>query len=223
MPASDQKEVNDIRALIDRRVLRERSKLRRYAAWACVVMLVCATVGSLFLVRHSFYAAKAVPVPTGLDPNFINQVNECFIPVANLYGYSLRITSGFRSMAEQQQIYDQGRLENGAIISEAPPGHSLHNYGFAVDVVDRWRGYNINWQKLIAIGAYCGLGNGGVGDYPHFEYRGGLTTDQFAAGMRPAPLVLPCTTMAERAKDAQPLTIKDLQGCGAPNFQSQSG
>ena len=87
-----------------------------------------------------------------------------------------------------------------------------------MDIVDRWKGYDINWSQLIAIGAYCGLGNGGVGDYPHFEYRGGLTTDEFAAGMRPKPLTLPCAVMAERAKDNEPLTLKDLQACGAPNF-----
>ncbi len=159
-----------------------------------------------------------IPVPTGLDPNFINQVNDCFIPTAAVYGYSLRIVSGFRSMAEQQQIYDQGRLENGTVVTEAPPGHSLHNYGFAVDVVDKRRGYNIDWQKLIAIGAYCGLGNGGVGDYPHFEYRGGLTTNDFMAGKRPPPLTLPCAIMDMRAKANQPLTPKDLQGCGTPQF-----
>lgn len=176
------------------------------------VVLLCAAiaVGLFLFLWHATYIVQAVPVPTGLDPNFINQVNECFIPAAAAYGYTLRIVSGFRTMAEQQQIYDQGRLENGEIISEAPPGHSLHNYGFAVDIVDRRKGYNINWPELIAIGAYCGLGNGGAGDYPHFEYRGGLTTDDFAAGKRPPPLTLPCPIMAERAKSGQPLTLQDL-------------
>lgn len=185
-----------------------------------MVVLLCAAlgVGAFFLVRHTIYTVSAVPLPTALDPNFINQVNECFIPTAAVYGYALRITSGFRSMAEQAQIYNQGRLEDGHIVSEAPPGHSLHNYGFAVDIVDKWKGYNINWKELISIGAYCGLDNGGDGDYPHFEYRDGLTTDDFAAGKRPAPLTLPCPVMAQRAQNSQPLTLKDLQACDAPRF-----
>jgi hypothetical protein len=87
-----------------------------------------------------------------------------------------------------------------------------------VDIVDRWRGYNIDWPQLIAIGAYCGLGNGGVGDEPHFEYRGGLDTDQFAAGLRPVPLTLPCPAMVTRATAGQSLTLQDLQACGAPSF-----
>jgi hypothetical protein len=148
----------------------------------------------------------------------MDQVNECFFPTSAVYGYFLRITSGFRSLAQQQQIYDEGRLEDGEVVTEAPPGHSMHNYGFAVDIVDRWKGYNIDWSQLIAIGAYCGLSNGGVGDYPHFEYRGGLTTDQFAAGMRPVPLTLPCPLMAARSAAGQPLTRTDLKACGTPDF-----
>lgn len=158
------------------------------------------------------------PLPTGINQNFLDQVDECFIPTAAVYGYDLRITSGFRSMTEQAQIYNTGRDGSGTIISEAPPGHSLHNYGYAVDIVDRQNGYNIDWTKLIAIGNYCHLENGGPGDMPHFEYRGGLSTDDFAAGKRPPPLTLPCPIMATRAANDQPLTLADLQACGAPDF-----
>ena len=160
-------------------------------------------------------ATKPVPLPTEIDRNFITQVNQCFIPTAAVYGYTLRITSGFRSMAEQDELFEQGRTVNGHIVSWAPSGRSLHNYGFAVDVVDRWKGYNINWKKLAKISAYCGLEQV---DDPHFEHRSGLTTHQFAMGIRPPPLILPCTDMSERATANQPLTIKDLENCKAPNF-----
>ncbi|MBU6427243.1 M15 family metallopeptidase [Patescibacteria group bacterium] len=153
-----------------------------------------------------------------MNPNFMRQVNDCFLPTAKAVGYDLRITAGFRSFAEQKAIYDQGRTENGDIVSEAPPGHSLHNYGYAVDVADETAGYKLDWQKLVKIGAYCGLESGGVGDLPHFEYRGGLTTDQFLAGMRPPPLELPCKIMADKAKSGRPLTLADLKNCGAPQF-----
>ena len=192
--------------------------LLRRSRIAGIVFAVIIAIVLVILFWHATYAVKAAPIPTGLDPNFITQVDDCFLPTAAVYGYDLRITSGFRTIAQQQQIYNEGRLEDGTVVSEAPPGHSLHNYGFAVDVVDRWRGYNIDWPQLIAIGAYCGLGNGGVGDEPHFEYRGGLDTDQFAAGLRPVPLTLPCPAMATRAAAGQPLTLQDLQACGAPSF-----
>ena len=171
-----------------------------------------------FSPRMVSIKGSTTPVPTGMNQNFLDQVNQCFIPVASVYGYTLRITSGFRSMIEQAQIYTEGRDGSGTIISEALPGHSLHNYGYAVDVVDRLNGYNIDWTKLIAIGAYCHLENGGPGDLPHFEYRGGLTTDDFAVGKRPPSLTLPCPLMATRAKKNQPFTRADLQSCGVPAF-----
>jgi len=161
---------------------------------------------------------KTPSLPTAENPNFLAQVTDCFLPVATVYGYDLRITAGFRSIAEQTQIYQQGRIEDGHIVSEAPPGHSLHNYGYAVDVADRTAGYDLNWTKLVKIATYCGLESGGVGDLPHFEYRGGLTTDQFAAGMRPPPLTLPCAIMAQRSASTTPLTLQDLNACGAPKF-----
>ncbi len=164
------------------------------------------------------FAQKPIPVPTVIDPNFITQVNECLIPTATVYGYTLRITAGFRSMAEQTQLYQEGRTINGHIVTEALAGRSIHNYGFAVDVADVRRGYNINWTRLVKIGAYCGLESGGEGDLPHFEHRAGLNTADFATGMRPPPLTLPCSIMDERAKANKPLTLKDLKNCGAPKF-----
>lgn len=157
-------------------------------------------------------------MPTAMDPNFLKQVNECFLPTAAVYGYTLRVTAGFRSMTDQDQLYQDGRTIDGHIITEAPAGKSIHNYGFAVDVADRYRGYDIDWDKLIKIGTYCGLESGGSGDLPHFEQRAGFTTADFAAGFRPKPLTLSCAIMDQRAKANQPLTLKDLQNCNAPSF-----
>jgi hypothetical protein len=159
-----------------------------------------------------------VPLPTAMDDNFMTQVTHCFLPVAAVYGYDLRITTGFRSIADQTEMYDQGRTINGHIVSEAPPGHSLHNYGYAVDVVDKYNGYNINWTQLVNIGAYCSLESGGVGDLPHFEERGGLSTYQFAAGIRPRQLTLPCPIMEKTVSSSTPLTLGDLEACGVPTF-----
>ena len=160
----------------------------------------------------------AIVMPTELDSNFITVVNECFMPITALYGYTLRISSGFRSLNEQDLEYQQGRTINGHIITEAPAGKSIHNYGFAVDVVDRWKGYDIDWIKLGKIGAYCGLEQGPDGDYPHFEHRGGLTTADFAAGLKPSMLILPCPILDILAKANKPLTLNGLKACAAPEF-----
>ena len=172
----------------------------------------------LFFYFQFTFFRKSVSMPTAINSNFIAQINDCFIPTAAVYGYMLRITAGFRSTTTQEVLYQQGRTINGHIVTEAGAGKSIHNYGYAVDVVDRWRGYNINWMRLVKIGAYCGLESGGEGDLPHFEERRGLTTTDFANGLRPSPLVLPCPIMAERASSTQSLTLADLDKCSAPKF-----
>ncbi len=214
------------------RRLRQKHLSGHCSMIAGVVFLICIATGLFLIVwgghdedtlaqkNNNGILIQQTPVPmlTDMDPNFLTQVNECFIPIAAAYGYTLRISSGFRTVAEQDEIYDQGRTVDGHIVTEAPGGKSIHNYGFAVDVVDRWREYGVNWERLAKIGTYCGLEPGDDGDVSHFEYRDGLTTADFAAGKRPAALTLPCAVMDERAKAGRPLTLKDLQDCGAPKF-----
>ena len=200
------------------------SKIKHFRHWRIVIAIIFFLIvifGILFFINrstHFFRIQKIAPLPTGLDPHFMTSVNDCFIPTAAAYGYTLRITAGFRSLAQQDQMYQQGRTTTGHIVTEADSYRSIHNYGFAVDVVDRWRGYKINWSRLVKIGAYCGLESGGSGDLPHFEHRGGLSTADFEAGKRPTPLTLPCPIMATRANANQPLTRKDLKSCGSPTF-----
>jgi len=181
-----------------------------------IVFLFCAVASFLFISQKMGIEDAVIPMPTVIDSNFSTQINECFIPTAAIYSYTLRVVSGFRSLDEQAAIYNQGRTVDGHIVSWAEPGLSLHNYGFAVDIVDRWRGYDINFDKLAKIGEYCGLEQV---DPPHFEHRAGLTTAEFGEGKRPSSLVLPCAIMSERASASQPLTLKDLKNCGSlPKF-----
>lgn len=182
---------------------------------AVVTILICLNIGLFFMTSEP--PESTAPMPTAIDPSFLSQVNDCLIPVATLYGYTLRISSGWRSVDEQAAIYQQGRTVNGHIVTEAPAGKSIHNFGFAVDVADRWRGYDINWTRLAKIGSYCRL-ESDKDDPPHFEIRDGLTTALFSAGMRPLSHALPCLVMAERAKEKKPLTFKDLKDCSAPKF-----
>jgi hypothetical protein len=172
---------------------------------------------TVWIIRHA-PEIPPPPIPTEMNSNFLTQINDCLIPTASVYGYTLRISSAWRSLDEQASIYEQGRTINGHIVSEAPAGKSIHNYGYAVDVVDRWRGYDINWKKLHDIGTYCGLENDISLDPPHFESRDGLGTDQFKAGWRPSPMKLPCPVMAEKANKNERLTLADLKNCSAPKF-----
>lgn len=157
-------------------------------------------------------------MPTEINANFLNQIEKCLVPITAAYGYTLRISSGFRTVEEQDELYNQGRTVNGHIVTEAQGGKSIHNFGFAIDLVDRWEGYDIDWEKIGRIAEYCDLEHGDDGDVSHFEIRDGLTTVRFAAGRKPLLRILPCAIMDERMNSNQKLTLKGLQNCGAPKF-----
>lgn len=159
-----------------------------------------------------------LPLPEAIDANFLDQVEKCLLPVAATQGYSLRLTSGYRTKEAQDEVFRQGRTQDGHIVTEVAGGRSLHNFGLAVDVVDQKRGYRIDWYRLGRIAAYCGLEQNDEGDQAHFMHRAGLSIEQLAVGYRPPMLQLPCARMAERADAGEPLTRQDLADCGAPKF-----
>jgi peptidoglycan L-alanyl-D-glutamate endopeptidase CwlK len=50
-------------------------------------------------------------------------------------GWKYYITSGVRTIAEQDAIYQIGRSKPGKLVTNARGGQSYHNFGCAVDVV----------------------------------------------------------------------------------------
>lgn len=116
---------------------------------------------------------------------------RAFIDAASKEGYNLRITDGYRSIAEQNALYAQGRTKPGSIVTNAPGGASFHNFALAIDVVDTKNGYAIDWDKLGRIGESVGLEHGdrGFTDRPHFQYRKGLSLEAIQSGARPGELL----------------------------------
>ena len=130
-----------------------------------------------------------------LNPLLVSKVQQ-LLKVANGQGLSVDVFSDFRSMDEQQRLYNLGRtvknpdgatdkLPMGNIVTEAKPGQSWHNWGLAVDIVFKinrnwdW-GIRNNWDRLGQLGENLGLVWGGhfpprLIDKPHFELTGGLT------------------------------------------------
>ncbi|WP_280637246.1 peptidoglycan-binding protein [Alkalihalobacillus sp. BA299] len=106
------------------------------------------------------------------------------------------IISGFRSIEKQNELYEQGRSKPGNIVTNAPGGHSYHNYGLAVDIgILNPDGKSFNWNDLNAfkqlgqIGVSLGFEWGGnwrtFKDYPHFQYTFGLSIKDLLSGKRP--------------------------------------
>ena len=90
------------------------------------------------------------------------------------FGYSVMVYQGFRSFAEQDALYAQGRTKPGQIVTNAKGGYSLHNYGCAVDLVfiDNGRpswDEKYPWHILGQIGKKHGFEWGG--DWPSFPDR----------------------------------------------------
>jgi len=72
--------------------------------------------------------------PVALQP-LVRRQAEKVIADMEKFGYPVMVYQGFRSKAEQDYLYAQGRTRPGAIVTNAKGGYSLHNYGCAVDIV----------------------------------------------------------------------------------------
>lgn len=59
---------------------------------------------------------------------------EWLLRVANANGVTFQVTSAYRSVTTQQQLY-QAYLAGRSNLPAAPPGRSKHQYGLAFDVV----------------------------------------------------------------------------------------
>jgi len=105
---------------------------------------------------------------------FINFITEC----ENTLNITLRITMGYRTIKEQNDLYAQGRTKPGNKVTNAKGGQSFHNFGLAVDLVELVNGqpnWNYDMSKLKPIADKYKLQWGGnwksIKDYPHFELK----------------------------------------------------
>lgn len=99
----------------------------------------------------------------------------------------IKVTQGLRSWSEQARLYAQGRTSPGMIVTNAPPGHSYHQYGLAVDLVPLdlrgqldWNAQHPVWHRLVEVGISLGLVAGAgwrtFPDWPHFQLTGTFPT-----------------------------------------------
>lgn len=111
-------------------------------------------------------------------------------------GIDVKLHQGFRSIEEQNRLYQQGRDINGKVIGKtvtnAKGGQSLHNYGVAFDLIIKWNGVygwsapQYMWTRMGQLGESLGLEWGGrwkgLVDMPHFELTFGHTWRDFMNG-----------------------------------------
>jgi hypothetical protein len=91
---------------------------------------------------------------------------EFVLEVASARGFAPTVTSGFRSYSEQKRLYDAYRTGRSRIVA-APPGHSAHESGLAMDVVAG------NGQQAALLALLKGFGGELVAnDSVHVQYPG---------------------------------------------------
>ena len=87
--------------------------------------------------------------------------------LADSLTFPIIVTQGLRTYAQQNALYDQGRTTPGNIVTKAQGGHSMHNFGLAVDVAPTdgmggidWNGKDEKWQEILAKAPMCDLAEG---------------------------------------------------------------
>jgi peptidoglycan L-alanyl-D-glutamate endopeptidase CwlK len=95
-------------------------------------------------------------------------------------GINVKVISGYRSYAEQNALYAQGRSKPGQIVTKARGGYSWHNFGLAFDIGifsangKEYYGESHAYDTMGPIGEALGLEWGGrweFTDEPHFQYN----------------------------------------------------
>lgn len=108
-------------------------------------------------------------------------------------GIQVTITSTYRDIESQNDLYAQGRTKPGNIVTKAKGGDSFHNWRVAFDFVPVVNGKavwgdNKLWERCGAIAEKCGLEWGGrwkFRDMPHCQDTGGYTIADYKAGQAP--------------------------------------
>ncbi len=88
-----------------------------------------------------------------------------------------RVVQGYRTFAEQDELYAQGRTKSGIIVTKAKGGQSLHNYGLAVDIMGILNNKELinPTNEVVKISKKYYLEWGGewtTKDMPHFQIKG---------------------------------------------------
>lgn len=163
---------------------------------------------------------KADKKLAGVHPTVAAKARQ-LISLAYKEGIPIIITQGFRSIEEQNKLYEQGRTKPGKIVTNARGGYSYHNFGLAFDFAILNADGSVNWtvdsrwKRVAQIGESLGLEWGGdwkgFKDYPHFQYTFGLSLADLRAGKRP-PVIKPTSAVEAARSKPTPQTYTVQKG-----------
>ncbi|WP_445116980.1 LysM peptidoglycan-binding domain-containing protein [Acinetobacter sp. WZC-1] len=139
-----------------------------------------------------------------LHPQAQDRIRKLIQVVYKKHQIQLVIVQSFRTYAEQDALYAQGRTKKGPIVTYARGGESNHNFGLAVDVFPLWedgklhmagKGVDAKNVKILRVigetGKTAGLMWGGdwkgkKQDNPHFELNVGKSMSELRQAVQNA-------------------------------------
>lgn len=141
-------------------------------------------------------------LPTELHP-VVKERSNHLIQQSAAKGIVIVITDDFRSLEDQDALYEKGRSAEGNIVTHARGGESFHNFGLAIDFAIKTPDENIiwdmhydgnqngksDWNEVVELAKELGFEWGGdwaqFKDYPHLQMNFGLTLADLQNGKRP--------------------------------------
>ncbi|MBD3922005.1 M15 family metallopeptidase [Paenibacillus sp. PR3] len=166
-----------------------------------LIVLALIIIASVWIYRQA--PIEQSPAPVGLHPA-VAQAGDKLVAGAAKLGITVVITDGFRSSAEQDALYRQGRGDSGAVVTQVKGGDSYHNYGLAIDFALRTPSNDViwdmkydgngngkaDWMEVVAIAKKLGFTWGGdwegFKDNPHLQMDFGYSIRQLKRGHYPS-------------------------------------
>ncbi len=111
----------------------------------------------------------------------LQPLHDLWLRTCHYAGLDPLPTSTRRTFGEQADLYDQGRISPGRIVTKARAGWSWHNYGLAWDFVPLRHGKPV-WSASDSLWRRCGISGEAIGlswggrwkrfrDLPHLEWH----------------------------------------------------
>jgi peptidoglycan LD-endopeptidase CwlK len=126
-----------------------------------------------------------------LDPR-VKALAQQLISRCSAQNIDLLVTSTYRDSGAQMKLWQQGRTSPGAIVTNARPGESFHNYKMALDFCPLENG-KCAWNDSAAffkVGTiaedlgmeWAGRWEGSLRELAHVQFTGGLTLADLQLG-----------------------------------------
>lgn len=116
-----------------------------------------------------------------LEPEFKTIVEQVITGAEIATGLHWIATSCRRTIAEQNNLYAQGRTKPGKVVTKAKGGQSPHNFGLGCDLAPMndgkiwWNAPDAVWKQMADVAVQLGLAAGyyfkSIVDKPHVESK----------------------------------------------------